>query len=82
MTESKITVTKQAKQLLALNPEQDSEFKKKVQEAKKKKNVNAVRRHDLVLRVAIPSAQFNFVVARGSSLDTFSYNVFCRRRTV
>lgn len=38
MTESKAdTVTKPAKELLALNPKQDSEFKKKVQEAKKNK---------------------------------------------
>lgn len=36
MTESKAdTATKPAKELLALNPKQDSEFKKKVQEAKK-----------------------------------------------
>lgn len=38
MTESKAdTAAKPAKELLALNPKQDSEFKKKVQEAKKKK---------------------------------------------
>lgn len=39
MTESKAeTATKPAKELLALNPKQESEFKKKVQEVKKKKS--------------------------------------------
>lgn len=39
MTESKAeTATKPAKELLALNPKQESEFKKKVQEAKKNKS--------------------------------------------
>lgn len=38
MTESKAeTAAKPAKELLALNPKQESEFKKKVQEAKKNK---------------------------------------------
>lgn len=39
MTESKAeTAPKPAKELLALNPKQESEFKKKVQEAKKNKS--------------------------------------------
>lgn len=39
MTESKAeTASEPAKELLALNPKQESEFKKKVQEAKKKKS--------------------------------------------
>ncbi|XP_053184169.1 MKI67 FHA domain-interacting nucleolar phosphoprotein [Scomber japonicus] len=39
MTESKAeSVSKPAKELLALNPKQESDFKKKVQEAKKKKS--------------------------------------------
>lgn len=39
MTETKAeTAPKPAKQLLALNPKQESEFKKKVQEAKKNKS--------------------------------------------
>lgn len=39
MTESKAeTLSKPPKELLALNPKQESEFKKKVQEAKKKQS--------------------------------------------
>lgn len=46
MTESKTEKTpKAAKELLALNPKQESEFKKKVQEAKKKKS-GKVGRHE------------------------------------
>ncbi|XP_026233169.1 MKI67 FHA domain-interacting nucleolar phosphoprotein [Anabas testudineus] len=44
MTESKADApTKPAKELLALNPKQDSEFKKKVQEVKKKKSAKGSR---------------------------------------
>ncbi|XP_041856732.1 MKI67 FHA domain-interacting nucleolar phosphoprotein isoform X2 [Melanotaenia boesemani] len=44
MTESKAEAgPAPAKQLLALNPEQESEFKKKVQEVKKKKHVKGAR---------------------------------------
>lgn len=46
MTESKAgKAPKAAKELLALNPKQESEFKKKVQEAKKKKS-GKVGRHE------------------------------------
>lgn len=51
MTESNTeTATKPAKELLALNPKQDSEFKKKVQEAKKN-NSGKVGRQDLVVNL-------------------------------
>lgn len=44
MTESKAkTASKPAKELLALNPKQETEFKKKVQEAKKNKSSKGIR---------------------------------------
>lgn len=47
MTESKAEkAPKAAKELLALNPKQEFEFKKKVQEAKKKKKSDKVGRHE------------------------------------
>ncbi len=51
MTESNAeTAPKPAKELLALNPKQESEFKKKVQEAKKNKSSKVGRRENVALR--------------------------------
>lgn len=47
MTESKAEAAPEpAKQLLALNPQQESEFKKKVQEAKKRRSSKVGREPD------------------------------------
>lgn len=51
MTESKAeTASKPAKELLALNPKQESEFKKKVQEVKKNKSSKVGRDESVALR--------------------------------
>lgn len=51
MTESKAeTAPKPAKELLALNPKQESEFKKKVQEAKKNKSSKVGREESVALK--------------------------------
>lgn len=47
MTESKVEkVPEAAKELLALNPKQESEFKQKVQEAKKNKSKKKVGKNE------------------------------------
>lgn len=54
MTESKAeTAPKPAKELLALNPKQESEFKKKVQEAKKNKSSKVGRDEIVALKIII-----------------------------
>ncbi|KAM7407895.1 hypothetical protein PAMA_003586 [Pampus argenteus] len=59
MSESKAEVSLKAKELLALNPEEESEFKKKVQEAKKSKRSKGVHLTPGVIYVGhLPSGLF------------------------
>lgn len=67
MTESKAEAAPEpAKELLALNPKQESEFKKKVQEAKKRKSSKVGREPDCGLT-------FTY---RGSNAFSCRYVVF------
>ncbi len=72
MTESKAEAAPlPAKELLALNPEQEAEFKKKVQEAKKNKSGKVGRAE----RVAPREARAHSNVTRGRIRFISSFNV-------